>query len=325
MVRYILILFILTFNSYAQEFGVRAYTDTNEYLIGDHIKLNYVVEHDEGISFGEPSFRDNITNIDFIGAGRVSVKEEEGRIITVYEVLLSRYDSSDISIAPITFYYWRGKPEDKAVFLMDKYNPDDTSVFRAYSNEVNFSVRALKVNIEEDIKDIKEPMKIPPDWKLIMIYILIGLLVIAAAVYIYMRIRKKRLSIVKPKVILPPHIAALSSLGELEKKNLWQKGLIKEFHSEITGIIRKYFEERFNLPALELTTSETLTLINADSEGRKIADDTEIFLNNADLVKFAKFIPLGELNEMMMKKAYSIVEQTIPAAEPVQEEAADVQ
>ena len=46
-----------------------------------------------------------------------------------------------------------------------------------------------------------------------------------------------------------------------------------------------------------------------------IVELTNNFLNNADLVKFAKFVPLSSVNEDMMKQAYEIVQRTVPKNE----------
>jgi hypothetical protein len=324
MVKLFLLFFMLVINLYPQDFKVEAFTDTSEYLIGDHIKVNYIVDHDKGISFAEPAFRNIIKDMDFISSGLAARSEEKGRIISKYEVVVSRYDSADVRIEPATWYYWFGDQKDKAAFLMDEYHAEDTTVMRAKSNEVNFRVSAVKVNVEEDIKDIKAPLSMPPDWRLILIYSVIGLLIIAIAVYLYKKLRKKETDD-KPKIIIPPHIKALTALEDLERKNLWQKGEIKEFHSEITEIIRKYFEERFGLPALELTTGETMLLLSGIKDAQDIISDAEEFLSNADLVKFAKLIPINNVNENMMKKAYSIVEQTVPSDKSEEEKVTDVQ
>ncbi|MCW8996874.1 MAG: hypothetical protein OQK77_13755, partial [Psychromonas sp.] len=106
---------------------------------------------------------------------------------------------------------------------------------------------------------------------------------------------------------------------------LWQKGKVKEYHSNITGIIRGYFEERFNLPALELTTAEQMQQLRNVSAAGNILETTNQFLNNADLVKFAKFNPLPSVNDEMMKQAKDIVTKTIPKEpEKVLEEAQSV-
>jgi len=310
------ILFLLVLASaciYPQEFKVKAFTDTTAYMIGDHIKLHYIIEHEKGLSFADPSFRDSISNIDVIGITAPEVKEDNNKVITKFDVILSRYDSSDIRIPPVTFYYWKGEKKDRASFLMEKYSEQDTTVKSAQSNEVFFRVDAVKVNVQEDIKDIKQPLTLPPDWRLILLYVFIASLLLAAVIYLYFKLKRRREALASTrKIYIPPHVAALSSLNELEKKNLWQKGQIKEFHSEVTGIIRNYFEKRFGFPSLEITTGETLELLDKTEGTKEIINDAEVFLNNADLVKFAKFVPMNDVNEMMMKKAYLIVERTVP-------------
>jgi hypothetical protein len=52
-----------------------------------------------------------------------------------------------------------------------------------------------------------------------------------------------------------------------------------------------------------------------------IIDSTNEFLNNADLVKFAKFKPENFVNEEMMKQAVEIVNRTI---ENIPEEVSNV-
>ena len=102
--------------------------------------------------------------------------------------------------------------------------------------------------------------------------------------------------------------------------------MIKEYHSRITEIIRKYFDERFNLHAMELTTNEVMDLLRTKNEAQVIFDITNDFLNNADLVKFAKFQPMSSINEEMMKQAFSIVNKTVPKVEePKEEVTEDVQ
>ncbi len=118
---------------------------------------------------------------------------------------------------------------------------------------------------------------------------------------------------VKKKIIrIPAHVKALTALDHLDHEQLWQKGKVKEYHSKITGIVRNYFEDRFQLPALELTTTEQMEQLKKVSAAKIILEETNQFLNNADLVKFAKFIPMASVNEEMMKQAKDIVNKTIP-------------
>jgi len=181
------------------------------------------------------------------------------------------------------------------------------------SNPVTFNVHTVEIQPKADIKDVKEPLTIPLDWKFILIIACIVLIILAIALYFYRRYKmKKAQQPIKRKIIrIPAHVRALSSLDKLENEKLWQKGMVKEYHSEITGIIRNYFEERFNLPALELTTSEQMQQLNRVSEAENILTITTEFLNNADMVKFAKFQPLPSVNQTMMKQAKQIVNSTM--------------
>ena len=229
---------------------------------------------------------------------------------------MSKYDSADVTIPPIDIFYRVGKDTMSQAGI----DTADATLKHVQTNPVKFAVRLVKVNLQKDIKDVKAPQKIPLDWKIIILWILIALIVLGVSYYLYKRYKQKKSNqpVIKKEIKLPPHVIALNSLNTLDEKKLWQNGKIKEYHSEITEIIRRYFSERFGLHALELTTSETMELLRTTKDTEIIRDITESFLNNADMVKFAKFSPLGSVNEEMMKQAVEIVEKTIPKAEPHQ-------
>jgi hypothetical protein len=188
----------------------------------------------------------------------------------------------------------------------------------AYTNEVDFTVHTLIIQPGGQIKDVKAPVKIPLDWKEILMWILIIIIILSAAFFLYSRYKKKKMLELKKerKVIQkPPHVVALYELRALEQQQLWQKGLIKDYHSKITEIVRRYFQDQFYLPALELTTSEVMQYLKQVRRAAVIMNITYDFLSNADLVKFAKFQPMASVNEEMMKQAVEIVEKTKPAPE----------
>lgn len=311
----VLILLMIFFPGIAssQNISARAFTDTSEYLIGDYIHYTIVAEYDKEISIFRPDFTGLLSNIDLISEDEAQTVVKGDTVTTTYRLILSRYDSSEVIIPPVEIKYGINIDTSARVpFLAEK----DTTLLSAFTNEVKFSVNAIKVNVEEDIKDIKQPLTIPPDWRIIALWILAAAILAGAAIYFYLKYKKKKaaLPVVKKVIIIPPHVKALGDLNELEKQQLWQKGEIKEYHSRITEIIRNYFEERFKMPALELSTSEIMIYLDKQPGAEDIKELTSAFLNNADLVKFAKYIPLNTINEEMMKQAVEIVERTIPKA-----------
>ena len=303
MVRISLILIFLlslSFSSHLQSLVANAYTDTTDYLVGDYIHLSIKVKHDERIEVYNPFTKELFGKLELIKIEDPVLSEENGKKVVEYRYIVSVYDSSDVSIPPIPVGYKAGK---------------DTTTLIAYTNPVNFTVHTLEVKANEEIKDVKEPIRIPLDWRLLLLYILIALFVIVLARYLYLRHKKKleeESKRTRPAPKIPSYLTALNSLHELEEEKLWQKGYVKEYHSTITEIIRRYFEDRFYLPALELTTSEAMRKLRNRNDAYEILLITEEFLNNADLVKFAKYKPIASVNEVMMKQAYQIVEKTLP-------------
>ena len=114
----------------------------------------------------------------------------------------------------------------------------------------------------------------------------------------------------KKIIKIPEYKVALESLSELDRKKLWQQGKVKDYHSEITEIVRRYFEKRFSFLAMEMTSAEVLESLNEIEVTTDVHFLTNDFLTNADMVKFAKFVPMPTVNEEMMKQAYEIVNKT---------------
>jgi hypothetical protein len=317
-----LFLFFSAVTAFAQDVTVKAFTDTTDYWVGDRIKYTIRVTSPKDVSILNVAFRDSISNLEVWGIDEPVVENTGQGKITSFGYTLSRFDSATITIPPIPVYYRTGKDgkTNKFPYMTPEQAANDPTIKTVFSNPVIFQIHLVTVNIQEDIKDIKEPVTIPMDWKVIVLLILIVLLLAGLGYYLYQRYRrKKEILPAKRIVILPPHVVALNALKQLEDKKLWQEGKVKEYHSEITGIIRKYFEERFHLPALELTTSEVMLHLRniPDDAARKILNTTYNFLSNADLVKFAKYTPMNIINEEMMKQAYEIINVT---SIPVQQE-----
>lgn len=53
---------------------------------------------------------------------------------------------------------------------------------------------------------------------------------------------------VEPK--LPPHQAAMKEIERIKNEKVWQKGLPKEYYTELTDTLRTYIKDRFGFNAL---------------------------------------------------------------------------
>lgn len=298
MVKNIFIILVLTFsiNLLAQEISVTASTDTTDYMIGDQIQYSLFIKMNKDVYIINPFFRDSLKNIDVLEISDPVAEENEDGKSVKYNCVLSRFDSAQVTIPPIKIEY-RTKADSALKFVL--------------SNAVTFNVHRMNVAMEEEIKDIKPPIRLF-DY-LFIIYILIVIIVLVIGYFIYRKYFK-----IKPQTEIKPtaekislHQLTLRKLEQLDKEELWQKGFVKDYHSKITDIIREYFEKQFGLPALERTTTESLKLLSKHPQGIKVIDITSQFLSNADLVKFAKFTPLENVNREMMTQAKDIVKKTV--------------
>ncbi|HMN23589.1 MAG: hypothetical protein IT276_17220 [Ignavibacteriaceae bacterium] len=295
---FFILFFTFGFNLFAQQITATAFTDTTDYMIGDQIKYSLSLEMDKNVYIINPFFKDSLKNIDVLAYSDPIAQESENGKTVKYICVLSRFDSAEVTIPPIKIEY-RTKGDSTLKYVL--------------SNSVSFNVHRVNVDVKEEIKDIKPPIR-PFDFTF-LIYILIAFTIISVLVYyfIYRKYlkRKQELVIKKKEEKLLSHQIALRKLAQLEKEELWQKGFVKDYHSKITEIIREYFEKQFGLPALERTTTESLKLLSKHPQGIKVIDITSQFFSNADLVKFAKFTPIESVNFEMMNQAKEIVKKTM--------------
>ncbi|WP_396210307.1 hypothetical protein [Flavobacterium sp.] len=174
-----------------------------------------------------------------------------------------------------------------------------------------------------DIKNIIATEEKPSSewWKWL---VLLGLIIASgfAAYFIIKKIQKREDS--AEEFFASPIEKAIAYLQNLDKKQLLQKGEVKEYYSEMTDIARTYIEESVKVPAMESTSSELVVALKKAISEKKMfinRDDLEQFkvvLENADLVKFAKSKPLQfeiEKDKGIIDKFLIIIDKALPRTE----------
>ncbi|MCX6281423.1 MAG: hypothetical protein NTU51_05630 [Bacteroidetes bacterium] len=290
--------------SFSQDVRVTARLDTGVILIGDHVGLKLRFEGPSGSHVIWPSFNDTILgNIIVIGRSKVdsSFSKDRKSLSLTQELNLTCFDSGFYTIPQIPFRY--------RIF-------PDTAVKTAATGLSMLMVHTLKVDTTSIIKPIKGPLQVPLTFLEILPYLLIALAVIifVLALVWYIRKRKKNepLIHIRPKVKLHPHEKALQELEKLRIRKLWQQGNIKEYHSELTDILRTYIEDGFGIPAMECTTHEIIfRLAQSNGFSKAVIEKVEQILQTADMVKFAKAVPSPQENENVLSTGIEFVNQTI--------------
>ena len=285
------ILFILTVSLFCSGQKAIITLDTNAILIGEQIIFKIeCVDIDKTINW--PLFNDTIVDgIEIISKSEIDTISNSYTDKKTYsfsqEYLITSWDSGAYYIAPI------------------KLNS-------SLSTEgLLLNVMSVSTDQNSEIKDIKEPFDAEYEFKDFLKWIIL-LLTIILIVYIlkkYVFNKKEKVEKKIIKKIVPAHITALKELNNIEKKELWQSGKIKQYHSGISEILRKYMEHRFKFIALELTTDEILSNIE-NTISREEHIELKQVLQRADLAKFAKSKPNEEENKQSMELAKIFVDKT---------------
>ena len=274
------VIYILLLSNFA--FAQTATLDSNTILIGQQI--NFTITNKVTSTKIWPTYNEFLVEgIEIIKASKIDTTEG----VITQEFVITAWDSGSYFIPPIAF---SENSKTQALLL---------------------NVQTIILAEDAELKDIKQPIEEPIGWSDIWPWLL-GILILSLIIFIlrkYVFNKNKPSIIIKPKVIIAADISALKELNALEKAKIWQEGNVKEYHSQLSEIIRRYTENRFQFIALELTTDEIL------QELKSILSDDQLnnlstLLQRADLAKFAKSKPIDTENMESMVLAKGFVNAT---------------
>ena len=164
--------------------------------------------------------------------------------------------------------------------------------------------------LNEGLRDVKAPVYFPSN----NLFLITGLLILlAGGIFALTRFLKAKKETVE-EVPIDPRMAweiACDQFDVLEKSSLLEEGQFKTYYSQLSGIIRQYFENQFKVRAPEMTTEEFLCSL--ENSGHLTADQNDTlkqFLDSCDIVKFAKFIPRVKDGRESFQLARRLVEET---------------
>ena len=294
--------------SWGQAYKASASLSPHTILIGDQVDMNLSFSVPKGTQVIWPTIQDTILgNIRVIGRSKIDTawSADKQNLQMSQKLRLTCFDSGFYTIPPIHFFY---------------RNLPDTTIRSEQTGLQVLTVHTLAVDTTQAIKPIKGPVKVGFSILDYLAWIIAGFLFIAIAGfliwYYFKRKKGEPIFVFRPAVKYQPHEWALMELEKLRVKKLWQEGKIKDYHTELTDILRKYIEDRFHLMAMESTTGEILD----DLEEKTLVpkDPREILsriLTMADLVKFAKYLPLPDEHEQSMEYAIDFINKTHTTAE----------
>ncbi|MDY4512715.1 MAG: hypothetical protein SPE10_04625 [Paludibacteraceae bacterium] len=283
----------------AQPTTVSATMDSTILLVGEQTRLTFTVAQMRGRQVCAPVFSDTIVSgLEIVERLPLDTQlADDGLLLVSQSYVLTSFDSA--------LYFIDAQP-----FV----DGSDT----LYSNPLSLKVVSIPVDTAQHaIADIK-PVYAPPfDWPLFWLIVLITLGVVALAVigfFVYRYVKRHAApsaEVAEPQDLRPAHEIALERLDVIKAEKLWQQNRAKEYHTQLTDVVRDYIARRFGICAVEQTSAEILAGIQSELSGQKtVYADLKTLLTTSDLVKFAKYKPLVSEDEKSLALAYQFVEAT---------------
>ena len=283
----------------AQPTTVSATMDSTILLVGEQTRLTFTVAQMRDRQVCAPVFSDTIVSgLEIVERLPLDTQlADDGLLLVSQSYVLTSFDSA--------LYFIDAQP-----FV----DGSDT----LYSNPLSLKVVSIPVDTAQHaIADIK-PVYAPPfDWPLFWLIVLITLGVAALAVigfFVYRYVKRHAApsaEVAEPQDLRPAHEIALERLDVIKAEKLWQQNRAKEYHTQLTDVVRDYIARRFGICAVEQTSAEILAGIQPElSEQKTVYADLKTLLTTSDLVKFAKYKPLVSEDEKSLALAYQFVEAT---------------
>ncbi len=252
-----------------------------EPTIGDEITLEIRVESDPGVDLLMPEFGEALsryTILDFIPKQQIA---DDGRSIATQRYTLQPYLSGDQSIPPILIEFVDNRPGQKRA-------PDDCDAYEILTDRIDFQVKSVLPDsaagqLNPPLGALELIQARSPSITTWLVTGSLAALVAVVATVVFWRSRRRR---VQRRNAYELARAKLDRL--LSRKMPENEVQVAGFFVDISAIIRRYLEDRFDVRAPELTTEEFLAVAGTSGvlshEHQGLLRD---FLRQADLVKFA--------------------------------------
>ena len=297
----IVLLAVVTYGQQARPF---AQLDTTKIRIGEHVTLDLSISYrvDEGESkILFPSLKDTITGkVEVVKAGMVDTslidpENDPYAFRRSQRIVITSFEEGFWAIPPFQFNV-NGDTLETTPLLLE--------------------VQTVDVDTTLAIKDIKEIYEVPftfMDWLKNNWQWVAGGVGVAGllALVLFLVFRKRPMEEEgSNEPSIPYYIRYRTALDELEEKKLWQSGLVKQYYIELTEILREYLEKRYSINALEFTTAQLIGALSFTEMPADKRTQLQNLLELADMVKFAKALPIGEENEMALRTSRELIDST---------------
>ena len=268
--------------------------------LGDEIRLVIQIERPKKFIVDAPSEKINLSPFEVKRVEVSPTQRGENRVQETFTVVLTAFEMGKLKVPAFPILY----------------RTDTGRVERLMTDLVDVEVVSVgkKSTGKEDIRSIKGPvffdLRFIKDWVCGILAALLTIFLIAKV------IRRRNKNKIDPESLLAADDRARLELGRLKKKGYLEERKMKEFYSELSNILRRYFERQYLIVALESTTEELISTLKQKEFNSGAVQKIKEVLEACDLVKFAKYDPPASLASSLEAKVFEILVETKPETTP---------
>lgn len=182
--------------------------------------------------------------------------------------------------------------------------------YELLTDEVAFQVRSVLPSdaFATELDPLRGELEIATS--LLWLWIALGVGIVGSGAFYFYRQWATRRAV---EFVELAHERALRRLLELESAGLPDESALDRWYVELSDIVRRYIEERFQLRAPELTTEEFLAAAESSVDLGGSQSLLKAFLERCDAVKFARYSPDSAESRDAITSARRFLEETAVA------------
>jgi hypothetical protein len=184
----------------------------------------------------------------------------------------------------------------------------DTS-FNLLTDSIPIQVSFSPMDSVTTFHDIKSIIEVKKEWSW-WLWVVLAVAVVLLLFWIRFLIKFFRKKSVPADLFsskLSPYEEAMKSLTDLQRQKLLQKNEVKEYHSGLTEIFKRYLSRKTKMYKMNLTSDEVLMELDDYGPGKQQLFAFANCLRMSSAVKFAKYIPPQEESEKCLEQTKEMI------------------
>ncbi len=293
-------------NSFAQSPTVQTTADKKSIVIGEQLHLKITTSMPDN-TYGLAWFNvpDSFGSFRVVHEAKIDSTNANGILGFNQDITLTSFDSGRqvIPQLPLSFETLQGD-----------------SSFTINTDSIPVEVLYAPLDSSATFHDIKSIINVKKPWEWWW-WVSLGVALILLFFWIRFLIRffgkKNKPDIFKSK--LSPYDEAMQSLNDLDKENLLQQKEVKEYHTRLTDIFRRYISRKTQTYRMHETTDELLMDLNDLNLDKEQLASFANALRMGSAVKFAKFVPTQSESEECLLQVKNMITRINPVSNKTQE------